>query len=283
MAKHILSTEKPNSRGYVVKTAGLDINKFLKRPVLLHEHNSKDILGKWINVQFEGDILTAEPKFSQTAEKQKILNEEGYLDGVSVGISFKEDDMEYDEETKTTILHKSELFEASLVAFPANEECLKLRLFNTDKQEYLHMTKKSEKELKLQDEIKALKKEINLHKELGDELKATKVLLSTQEDILKQAQAENEKLKLALSTLKTSEQDKFLQKAFDDNVIDKEQHEAFKKLDFSVVKRTIENLKPVSLSEEVVKNEPETLDFSGHKLQDIMSMYEANPALFNVK
>ena len=279
--KHVLSTEEPNSHGFVVKTDGIDLNKFLKRPVLLHEHDRKAILGKWENIQIEGKKLTAEPKFSKTAEKQRILNEEGYLDGVSVGISYKNEDAEEDEESGLTILHKSTLFEASLVTFPANEECLQLRLFNEDSKDYIDMTKKSEKELKLQDEVTSLKKEVEQHKKLGEELKATKVLLSTQEEIVKKVQAENEKLKTALASLKTSEQDKFLQKAFDDNIIDKGQHEAFKKLDFSVVKRTIDNMTPKSLAKEVEDNKE--VNLSTHNLKEIMEMYETNPELFNIK
>jgi hypothetical protein len=138
--RFILSNEKLNSQGFVVKTAGIDISDFLKNPIMFWMHkdgSDKDDtsmpIGFWEDVRKEGDQLTAVPNFNdKDAFAMKIYDmvEHGTLRAASVAL---ENPMTFDTnranwvkgQTIPTVL-TSKLGEASIVDRGANSNAVTL-------------------------------------------------------------------------------------------------------------------------------------------------------------
>lgn len=116
-----------NSNGYKVDINGLDLTRFKSNPVMLYEHNSKNVIGRWTDIKKEDHKLTAIPEFDM--EDTEVLSivgkvERGFLNGASVGIILKE----AKEIDGVPVVTKSELFEASIVSVPA--DACAVRLYN---------------------------------------------------------------------------------------------------------------------------------------------------------
>ena len=56
----VVSDESVNSYGYTILTAGIDLSRFEKNPIMLLQHDSKNIIGKWENVRIEDNKLLAD-------------------------------------------------------------------------------------------------------------------------------------------------------------------------------------------------------------------------------
>lgn len=134
MAKHkfILNDEtKVNQYGFRVLNAGLDLERFKANPVLLDSHrswNTDGVIGRWENIQIEGNLLTAEAVFDESDPIAKKIADKvagGFLKGASLGLNpfsmdnFVANGASYD-------LVKSEVLEASIVAIPNNANAIKL-------------------------------------------------------------------------------------------------------------------------------------------------------------
>lgn len=125
--KAILTREIMDRDGEVVMVDGIEIKDAVKGIPLLDSHAMTEsvvsnVVGRAINLyksekdgkmQLEGSLKFAPTKVGQEAQK---LVDGGFVDTVSIGFSVKE----YDHETKRIL--KSELYEVSLVAVPANPE-----------------------------------------------------------------------------------------------------------------------------------------------------------------
>lgn len=132
----ILTDDSLDSYGERILASGIDLNRFLRNPIMLYQHDAYawDFMpiGSWKNIRVEGNALKAEAVFSNTEKGQEIkqMVEEGTLNAVSVGVIVKE--YSYDEEmivvgqTGATIT-KSELLEASIVNIPANPNAVAIR------------------------------------------------------------------------------------------------------------------------------------------------------------
>lgn len=132
MSKHtfLLSDESVNSHGYKVKTEGIDTTDFMQNPVMLYEHDSLNLIGKWDNVQAQGNRLTGTPVFDTEDElgaKVQRRVKAGFLNGASIGIQPLEVGTEVLENNVTVpVILRSRLFEASICALPANRNALRL-------------------------------------------------------------------------------------------------------------------------------------------------------------
>lgn len=130
----VLSTPDLNSYGFRVMTAGIDLSRFDKNPVMLYEHWT--LIGKWKDVRIEGDQLTAEPDFipnHSDAEKAKAAWDGGYINAASIGfriLETSEDPAMMLPGQKYPTVTKAALMEASLVPVPSNANAL--RLFDRD-------------------------------------------------------------------------------------------------------------------------------------------------------
>lgn len=144
----VISTSNLNSYGSRVLTEGIDIEQYMKNPIVLWMHNrpygdSKDEplpIGKMTNLRKEDDKLIGNIEFDQKddfARKIESKYDDGILSMVSAGLDVLElsDDKStlVEGQTRMTIT-KSRLREVSCVDIGANDDCLKLYYNNTDVQ-----------------------------------------------------------------------------------------------------------------------------------------------------
>lgn len=161
----IVSDETKNSFGMVIKTDGIDIEAFIKNPVMLYMHERKSVVGRWENLRKEGTKLIADAVFDDTTELGKSVKaqvEKGFLRSASIGIQIIE---EQDINGVRTVT-KSILNEISIVDIPSNKNALKL--CNKGGNRYLR--------LQLPQKIKSLRKELISMLELDES--------ATDEDII---------------------------------------------------------------------------------------------------
>jgi hypothetical protein len=98
MAKtFVLSDDSLNSYGFRVLTAGIDVEQFIKNPVMLYMHNrpfrgTKDeysVIGRWENIKKDGGKLLADAVFDLNDEFAKSIAdkvENGFLKMASIGL-----------------------------------------------------------------------------------------------------------------------------------------------------------------------------------------------------
>lgn len=124
---------KKNSRGYRVAVAGIRMERFAANPVMLSEHNSDIVIGRWENWKKENSQLKAEPVFdTDDAIGKEIARkvEKNFLRCASVGII----PLRLEELDGDLVMTECELVEASIVSIPADSGAV--RLYN-DKLEEL--------------------------------------------------------------------------------------------------------------------------------------------------
>lgn len=137
--KFILNDEtKKNQYGFRVRNSGLQLSRFESNPVILDDHQSGNsaVIGRWLNIQIEGNLLTAEAEFDDQDPNAVIIAgkvERGFIRGASLGLNpftmsnfvLAPDDV-YD-------LVESEILEASIVAIPNNANAL-VKLYATSEE-----------------------------------------------------------------------------------------------------------------------------------------------------
>ena len=114
-----------NSKGYKIDINGLDISRFETNPIMLYEHNSERVIGRWVNILKNTNQLTATPEFdTEDDEAMRIAGkvERGFLNGASIGIIVREIQFI----NGIDVVTKSELFEASIVSVPADAGAVRL-------------------------------------------------------------------------------------------------------------------------------------------------------------
>lgn len=97
-------------------------NKTLKKkkPVMLLQHDSRDVIGMWTLAKEDDEGLKLRGNLNMNVEKARdafFLAKQGALTGLSVGFIVK--DQEFIKGVR--IIKEVELLEVSLVTFPANE------------------------------------------------------------------------------------------------------------------------------------------------------------------
>jgi hypothetical protein len=132
-----ISKEVVDRDGDILRASGVDFSNYLKNPVFLGFHNSRDFpLGKVVKFWVEGDRVKADvyfPKIEElssdinnVSEKARLIDfcyccyKTGMLNAVSVGfipIEWIETENGYD-------ILKWELLEFSAVAVPANQDAI---------------------------------------------------------------------------------------------------------------------------------------------------------------
>lgn len=125
-----LSDETLNDYGFIVLTAGIQLDRFLKAPRLLAEHKNciEYVLGKVINLHVEENRLMGELEFDvEDEDVAKIAGkwERGYLDSVSIGFRFNMEDVILNPDG-TFVITKCELYELSIVAIGSNKNAVRL-------------------------------------------------------------------------------------------------------------------------------------------------------------
>ncbi len=138
MERFVFNDEtKKNSHGFYLLNAGGRFERFNENPVMLHNHDLAQLIGKWLNLRTEGCLLTAEPEFDESdpdAMKIKGKVERGYLRGASPGIIILAAEWRENPVTKELELYVTdwELFEGSTVSVPSNAGALTLRIYDNN-------------------------------------------------------------------------------------------------------------------------------------------------------
>ena len=121
----VISDERVNSYGYIVKTDGIDTTAFERNPVMLYMHERKTVVGRSENIRKEGNKLLADAVFDESTELGKTVKaqvENGFLRSASIGVDIVENTII----NGVTTVTKSSLFEVSIVDIPDNKNALKL-------------------------------------------------------------------------------------------------------------------------------------------------------------
>jgi len=127
--------EQKNSYGFYVLTSGISLARFENNPVMLDGHyiSNHAVIGRWLNIEKEGNLLTMLPEFDtedEAANKIAGKVERGYIKGCSMGIIWHPDDLEWIGDK--LVLTKCELYEVSIVAVPSNKNAI--HLYNSELQ-----------------------------------------------------------------------------------------------------------------------------------------------------
>ena len=143
MKEAIISTERVNSYGSRVITAGIDYSQYEKNPVLLYMHRrgrKEDMpIGIMTNIREENGILYGTPKFDDDTEDERNISKKwdrGTLRMLSAGLDvleWSEDpDMLTAGQTRPTVT-KSKLIEVSVVDIGSNDDALQVDLYHDGK------------------------------------------------------------------------------------------------------------------------------------------------------
>lgn len=133
MAKFILNdSQKQNSYGFCILTQGIDLTRFLSNPVMLdgHSHENAAVIGRWLHIKKENGLLVAQADFDPNDPNAQLIAgkvERGFIKGASMGISFAKKDLRPDPDGNL-VLHRCEIFEASIVAVPSNPNAILLKM-----------------------------------------------------------------------------------------------------------------------------------------------------------
>ena len=123
-----ISSESEDSYRDIVKADGWDLERYLKNPVVLWAHMSRELpVGNASNVRADGASLKATAKFAtrdtyEFADDVFKMLKAGFLKATSVG--FIPQEWSWDEQRGGYNFIKSELFEFSVVPVPANPDAL---------------------------------------------------------------------------------------------------------------------------------------------------------------
>jgi HK97 family phage prohead protease len=154
----VISDESLNRFGFVVLTSGIDIEKFIRNPVMFFNHDREaGVIGRWENVRVDNGKLFATPVFDETDEvglkiSQKVEN--GFIRAASIGVE------PIDRDETGTVLLSCELIECSICDIPSNSNALMLYQNGNqvkNNEEYLNLNLiKTPKTMKNEDVTKIL-------------------------------------------------------------------------------------------------------------------------------
>lgn len=125
--KVIMTTDKKDRDGEVIKIDGWNFENFMKNPVVLYGHNYwglENIIGRVDKIYRTGNQWIAEGKFASQeanpkAQMVRRLYDEKIIQSVSVGFIIKGRDP-----TDDSIITSAELIELSFVPIPANPDAV---------------------------------------------------------------------------------------------------------------------------------------------------------------
>lgn len=244
----VLSDESINSYDIKVITAGIDLSRFLKNPVMLdgHKNNTDAIIGRWEEVRKEDDRLLAKAVLFEddSTKRFKKLLDGNFLKSASIGIEVLES--VYEPLSNTVMVLRSELLEASLCAIPSNANALKLSIGGTEVS--ADQFKKSNQINHNMDEfIKKIAKLLHLSAEEKPNQEVMLKAVSEIKDQNRQLLEEKEQLLQALNTQKQQEIENIIDKALVEHKITASQKEGFVDLaanNIDLAKKVLSALKP---------------------------------------
>lgn len=143
MKEAIISTERVNSYGSRVITAGIDYSQYEKNPILLFMHRrgrKEDMpIGIMTNLRVENGVLYGTPKFDDDTEDERNISKKwdrGTLRMLSAGLDvleWSEDPALLSEGQTRPTVTKSKLIEVSVVDIGSNDDALQVGLYHEGK------------------------------------------------------------------------------------------------------------------------------------------------------
>lgn len=131
MKQFVLSDESLNSYGFKVLTQGINIDNFLRNPVMYYNHDRySGVIGRWDNVEKKGVELFGTPVFDEKdAFGAKIAGKvkDGFIKAASIGI----DHITMQEINGEKVVTACTLVECSVCDIPSNKNAL--MLYHNDK------------------------------------------------------------------------------------------------------------------------------------------------------
>jgi hypothetical protein len=120
-----------NTHGFHVDTKGIVLERFLKNPICLKDHSNKtkDVLGTWVNLHVENDILKGHPQFdTQDQEGLEVVRkvENGTIKGSSLKLGLIGGKAAFKMIEDKLTLVSSELREISIVPVGSNGNTIAL-------------------------------------------------------------------------------------------------------------------------------------------------------------
>ena len=128
----ILTTEVVDRDGDLLRISGISLENFLKNPVMFYNHNSWEAIGYWRNLRIENNTLIGVPEFSKSelGEKIKSQVEDRTLRACSIGFMIKSEGLENIDGQMVNVIYEAELYEASIVTLPANQDAIRIKELN---------------------------------------------------------------------------------------------------------------------------------------------------------
>lgn len=123
-----ITTADPDRERDIVDASGVDMDAFMRNPVVLFAHDYKSLpVARAIQLERQADRIVATTEFATAdlnpiAEQVYRMVKGGFLRGASIG--FRPLEWNYDEERRGVNFHKVELLEFSIVPVPANAMAL---------------------------------------------------------------------------------------------------------------------------------------------------------------
>lgn len=115
---------EPDSYGDIVAKGAFSESLKGRKPKMLYQHDSRRIPGVWDEASEDSKGLYLKGHFINTTLGRDAYEEakSGALDSMSIGFYCRS--AEYDEKKSIRTIKKADLFEVSLVTFPANSNAL---------------------------------------------------------------------------------------------------------------------------------------------------------------
>lgn len=164
MKEFLLSDESLNSYGFIVLTAGIKMNRFVKNPIMFLNHDrDKGLIGRWESLRIDGTSLYGTPVFDDVHEPGKTTKEQvegGFLNGASIGIG--ECVIDVINGFKTVV--SCQLEEISICDIPSNMNAVQLYFKNNrvDLSTYIQLSKNKEMN---ENDLKELRELLGLNSE----------------------------------------------------------------------------------------------------------------------
>lgn len=144
MKRIVISDESINSYGFWVKTDGIELEAFLRNPIMLWNHNRDDNgtvnaqlpIGRWKDLKVENGVLTGEPVFDENddfAVKVMKKYEAGILNACSIGfapIEWSDAPEQLKPGQTMATATRCRLVEISICDIPSNANATKVVLYD---------------------------------------------------------------------------------------------------------------------------------------------------------
>ena len=248
-----ITNDSLNSYGTRVLTEGMDVEQYLRNPVLLYMHERGNVIGYVKDIKKEKGEVTGEPVFDEATELSRRCKKQfevGSLRMVSAGLDIietSEDPKLLVEGQRSATITKSKLYEVSIVDIGANDDAIVLKkdgkkiTLGRDSEwplPGLNNNKQKQKQME--------QKQIAL--ELGLEETATEAEITEKLGELRAAKEENAKLRAEREALTLANITSMVDKAIGEKRIEAGKKQQFidlgKKIGAEDLKNTFEAMSP---------------------------------------